>query len=282
MVVIEHSDAVEEFIETHDSVKALPEASLRILKLAQDPRSDLRPLLHLIQQDPALSARLMRAVNSAFYSLPTKITRLDRAATHMGLRAVKEIAISSSLASLSGGVSFGTYGAQDLWHHSLAVAVAAHELAIYSKKVDADDAYLAGMLHDVGLLLSTQGNSKHVRQLFERAETASEPFTSLERELLGFDHCELGGRAADLWKFPEQIAAAIRWHHDPSQAPGEFQPLCKHIFVADTCAAQAGIGFPLTCRHQEMSPAVLAEANVPTELANEIGDRLKVLLRLYM
>src|SRR5580704_3625069 len=154
--VAEVNPSVEDFLSRHQNIQAMPESTIRILRMTRDPNCNTSHLLKLIEQDAALSARIIKAVNSSFYAVQTKITRLDRAVAFMGLKAVKEVVVSSSLGGLCKDVEIGNFSARDLWDHSVGVAILSRELAVCSGTIDPEDAFLAGMLHDVGLLLAAQ------------------------------------------------------------------------------------------------------------------------------
>jgi len=279
---IEANPAIEAFLEKHQSINAMPESSIRIMRHMRDPDCDMNQLLRLIKQDAALSARIMKAVNSAFYALQTKITQLDRAVVFMGLKAVKEVVISSAMQALCNPVPIGKYSARDLWDHSVGVAVLSRELAVRSKTIDSEDAFLVGMLHDVGLLLAAQCEIDKSAKLFLAAEAKKFPFSMVEQKLFNFDHCELGTRLAEAWRFPEDVSAVIRWHHKPEQAPETIRRLCTHVFISDTLCTAAAIGFPLTCAMQEVTDERLAEVGLTRAMATEVTDKLKILVRLHM
>ena len=138
-------------------IATLPEVTLGIIELVENPRSSAQALNALIGRDPALSARVLRVVNSAFYGLPQQLGSINRAISLLGLNAVKNIAIAASLAKLfRGGALCDRFDAKDLWTHSLAVATAARLLAKETKKVQGDESFLAGLMHDIGIVVELQ------------------------------------------------------------------------------------------------------------------------------
>jgi HD-like signal output (HDOD) protein len=279
--VMESRPAIDAFLAEHETLSALPDNATHIIRMAGDKNCNTTQLLKLIELDTALAVRILKTVNSAFYSLPNKITRLDRAVAFMGMKAVKEVALSSVLAAMCKSASFGKYSARDLWDHSCGVAILAREFAVQSKVFDPEEAFLAGMLHDVALLLAAQSEVKKSTRLFEAAESGERVFTSIEQEVFGFDHCELGEFMATKWKFPDDIAAAIRWHHHPDQAPEEQQRLCTHIYIADVLCCQANVGCPLTCNQQQVTDEQLQLVQLSPESVAETTAKLPMLLRLH-
>jgi HD-like signal output (HDOD) protein len=276
------SPAIDAFLNKHSIVKALPENMTRILRMASDKECDINQLLKLISQDAALAGSIMKAVNSAFYSLQTKVTRLDRAVTFMGLRAVKEITVSSCFSTMCKPVQFGKYDARDLWDHSVGVAIMARELAIRSEALDPEEAFLAGMMHDLALLLALQSEVKLGTTLIDAAEGSDEPFTAHEQRVFGFNHCELGERLSTNWSLAPQLISVIRWHHDQESAPAEHLAMVRHIHLADTLCCQATVGFPLTCASQQLTDEMFEKANLTREIATEVSAKLPVLLRLHL
>ncbi len=190
---------IDAFIEKHSSLKALPETTSRILRMTSDQECNTHQLLKLISQDTALAGSIMKAINSAFYALQTKITRLDRAVALLGLRAVKEVTLSSCLSNLCKPVRLGSYDARDLWDHSVGVAILTRELAIQSTTIDPEEGFLAGMMHDIALLLALQSEVETGTKLIGTAESGTQPFICEESNVFGFNHCELGERLAGKW-----------------------------------------------------------------------------------
>lgn len=273
---------IDAFIEKHPVLKALPENTSRILRMTSDQECNTHQLLKLISQDTALAGSIMKAVNSAFYALQTKVTRLDRAVALMGLRAVKEVTLSSCLSNLCKPVRLGSYDGRDLWDHSVGVAILARELAIQSTALDPEEAFLAGMMHDIALLLALQSEAEMGIKLIGAAEGGNEPFIAEEHRVFGFNHCELGERLATKWNLAPQITAAIRWHHEPDGAPAEDALLVRHIYVADTLCCEAAVGFPLTCKHQQVSDDLLEKIHLSRNSAAATAAKLPVLLRLHL
>jgi putative nucleotidyltransferase with HDIG domain len=279
---INSAPAIDAFLDKHAVVKALPENTSRILRMTSDKECNTAQLLKLISQDAALAGSIMKAINSAFYALQTKVTRLDRAVALMGLRAVKEVTLSSCLSGLCKPVNLGAYDGRDLWDHSIAVAIMARELAAQSNALDPEEAFLAGMMHDIALLLAVQSESELGAKLIGGVETSNDPFIIQEQRVFGFNHCELGAKLGEKWGLAPQITAAIQWHHDPESTPAEHQLLVRHIYVADTLSCEASIGFPLTCKFQQVTDEMLQNVKLSRDTASAVAAKLPLLLRLHL
>jgi HD-like signal output (HDOD) protein len=156
---------------------------------------------------------VLKVVNSSFYGLPGQIASIERAIVLLGLNAIKNIAVAASLGQLFRGVKLCEgFTAKDLWTHCVAVGVVARDLAKQMKIPLVDEAFLAGMIHDVGILVSLQTAPEPTRLVCEKARqhTGGDfDFCALERQMMGgVDHQMLGARLAQAWKFPLRLA---RW-----------------------------------------------------------------------
>jgi putative nucleotidyltransferase with HDIG domain len=274
-------DVMDVFLKGHNTIQVMPDTSIRLMRLFRDPLCGVNQLLKVIEQDAALSARIIRSVNSAYYGLATKITNLQRAVVLMGLKAVKEVTLATSLIDAKNAVQIGDYSTADLWEHSLAVAVFARELAVRTKQIDPEDAFLAGMLHDLGLLFEAQSEPEKFKMIIGFAAPGNKSFMELEEPIFHFNHCQLGERISQRWEFPEDLMNTIRWHHEPEQASDEHKAICRHVHIADRQCCIAGIGFPLTCGKDAVGDDVLASVQLSREAVDELTGRIQVLLRLH-
>ena len=273
---------IDAFLDKHPIVKALPENTNRILRMTSDKECNITQLQKLISLDAALAGSIMKAVNSAYYSLQTKIVRLDHAVAYMGLRAVKEVTVSSCFKNMCKPVRLGKYDGRALWDHSVGVAILSRELAIHSKTLDPEEAFLAGMMSDLALLLALQSEPELGTTLITGAEADAEPFTAHEHRVFGFNHSELGERLATKWGLASELISSIRWHHEPENAPAEHLAIVRHIYIADTLCCRAGVGFPMTCKQQEVTDDLFEKANLTPDVAATVSAKLPILLRLHL
>lgn len=272
---------VDSVVASVDQIAALPDITMRIVQAVDDPRSSALQLLKLVSHDPALAAKILRIVNSSFYGMSAEITSLERAIALMGLRTIRNLAVASSMSSLfRGGELCPGHTPRDLWMHSIAVAVCARDLAREMRLPMVDEAFLVGLLHDVGLLLIHQQFPGELRDICEQSRSGGQPLCELEREMFGFDHPRLGGTLAVKWKFPAMAVAAILYHHNPQDAPVEYRPLTALVYAADTIACQAGEGFALTASGQSLDDDLLALAPVSREVVERTRGNLKELMQI--
>ena len=248
-------------------IATLPEVTLGIIELVENPRSSASALNALIGRDPALSARVLRVVNSAFYGLPQQLGSINRAISLLGLNAVKNIAIAASLAKLfRGGALCDRFDAKDLWTHSIAVATAARLLSNETKKVVGDEAFLSGLMHDIGIVVELQTDRAKLIRVFSDMQFDADgnpliDFRMVERAVFGADHCHFGLALCEQWKFAKSLTTACGYHHDPLSAPAETRNMAWLIMLADELAASNG-GFNADILSHQPSQEAMAALEI--------------------
>ena len=255
----------------------LPEVTAKIIATVEDPKSSAAQLNKLVAHDPALVSRVLKVVNSAFYGLPGQVSTVDRAIVMLGLNAIKNIAVAASLGQMFRGVKLcDEYTAKDLWKHCLGVAVVARELAKRAKIPLAEEAFLGGMIHDIGILVALQSWPEQVKAVCEQA-AAQGKFTECERGITGVDHQQLGEAVASRWQFPMACRKVTAHHHSPMDAPEADRTLVVLVHVADILCCQAGYGFPLTAVDQTIDADCAAAAGLTPALIDSVRqDVLKI------
>jgi len=252
-------------------IATLPEITLKIIDLVEDPKSTAQDLHEVISNDPALSSRILKVVNSSFYGLPGQIGSINRAIVLLGLNAVKNIAIAASLAKLfRGGDLTGSFSAKHLWNHSTAVAATSKFISDQLKLGLGDEAYLSGLMHDIGVMVEMQFDRNKLVEAVNAtgADSTGVPANSLidcENAAFGADHQDFGKALCEKWKFPKSFAVVCGNHHNPMGAPSESRTLVSVIFVADRLCMDMDQGFRLDIT----DPAIPAEVKDTLGLTDE-------------
>lgn len=260
-------------------IATLPEVTVKIIELVEDPSSSARDLHHLISSDPALTARMLKVVNSAFYGLPRQIASINRAVSLLGLNAVKNIAVAASLAKLFRGGAIGPhFDAHDLWTHCCATATAAQTIAKLQRKNGiADEAFLAGLVHDVGVLVALQYDQTLFNEAIERS-VDGEDFRTSEQTIFGETHESFGKALCEHWKFPSSLAWVAGHHHEPLEVPEANRDLPVLIHVADQLAGEVAGGFTLDLRHNGPDPDVLDHLHLGNKGIDEVRAAIREVL----
>ncbi len=224
---------IDKVLKRISEISTLPHVAMRVMKLANDSDSTTQDLKDAVESDPSLSARVLKCVNSAAYAMRSKITNLQQAISFVGFNQVRNLAITGSVSeSFKKEVAVGQYQRSALWQHMISVGICARLIALRCKMQNFEDAFLAGLLHDIGIILEDQ----YVHEPFSvmiNALSPDKPLADSEREYLGFDHTTLGARIAEAWKFPPAVQAAVRFHHMSENYRGDDEKIVYCVEVAN-------------------------------------------------
>jgi putative nucleotidyltransferase with HDIG domain len=198
----------------------LPDVYLRITGLIDDPRSSAADIAKAIAQDPSFTIRLLRVANSALYRFPSKVDTVARAVTIIGTSQVCNLALSMSVASSFDGVLNELVSMANFWRHSLLCALASRHLSGVAGRCDRDALFTAGLLHDIGELVIFNRLPEQARAALLLVLDSQDalPIYVAERQVIGFDHGEVGGEMAKQWNLPSLLEECIAHHHDIASA----------------------------------------------------------------
>ena len=240
-------------------IATLPEVTAKIISVVDDPKSTARDLHRVIKNDPALATKILKVVNSAFYGLPGQVSEIDRAIVLLGRSAVKNIAISASISRLFTSERISDrFSARDIWKHCLAVAVAPRQLcAVVGKRAFAEEAFLAGLIHDLGLLVERQAFPDQLKEVIRLAGETDRLFPELEAEIIGADHQAIGAALAAKWKFPRGLQTVLGYHHRIMNLAADNRLPATIVYIADVLVCHERIGFYLTGDHQPLDDTIL-------------------------
>jgi putative nucleotidyltransferase with HDIG domain len=210
---------VESIIQSVSALRPMPGNVARVLKEVDRPDVGIGTLAALICLDQALAALVLQASNSAALGYSRKCFTVYDAIMHVGLSRLKTILLTSSATDMMKR-SLGGYrlGEGELWHHSLVTAVAAEWLAQALHYPNPEEAYVSGLLHDMGKLMLDQYVLKDYSTIVYYVQQYQLPLWQVEEKLLGVEHARVGGLMAERWNFPVPLVDAIRFHHTPSFA----------------------------------------------------------------
>jgi putative nucleotidyltransferase with HDIG domain len=204
-------------------IPTLPTVVFELNKYLQDPDTSIKTVCEIIEKDQAITVKILKLVNSAFYGFKSKISDLRNAIVLLGYNAVRNAIVSLSVINSfsSKKEALMYFDITQFWKHSLAVAVTSKNIAQLSKKESPDNCFVGGLLHDIGKVILAQ----YFHDLFEQVWTILQDehlsFYEAEKKKLPIDHTIIGAHLASKWQLPEGLVEAIRWHH-------EFQPQSKN------------------------------------------------------
>ncbi|MGD2108505.1 MAG: HDOD domain-containing protein [Phycisphaerae bacterium] len=267
---------VDKALSAVGDLATLPEVTIKIIEIVENAKSTARDLHGVIKNDPALSVKILKVVNSAFYGLPGQVASVDRAIILLGLSAVKNIAIAASIARLFKGKRISEqFTAADLWRHSLAVAVSARTIAKLSPHpVMADEVFVAGLIHDIGTLIERQSFPEQFAEVISHCAESGANFLATERRIIGADHQAFGVGLTTKWKFPRHLRAAVGFHHNPEALSVELRNMATLIRMADVLCCQEKTGFHLTAQNESVTDQMLDTISITREQLDSVRDTL--------
>lgn len=233
---------LEHILKRIQNLPPLPTSAMRVIALTKNPATSAKELENVIGQDPALAAGMLRQANSAYYGYARRISSLQEAIVVLGFQATQGLAMASAVAPFLKIKLVGYEIEQDgLWKHSMLTAMASKSLCKKLKLPYADIAFTAGLLHDIGKLVISIYVQEVGAYLLEKVSVAKLSYVELEKKVIGFDHATVGGFLAKGWNLPEDLVAAISYHHAPLNAQ-IYEELASVIHVANGLSSSLGIG----------------------------------------
>jgi HD-like signal output (HDOD) protein len=240
------------------NLPAFPSVSAKALQLLSGNDTRLLDLYNVISSDPSFSSEVLRVANSPLYALQSTIKNLTQAAMLLGFERLKGVAVTIGIRSYLKDV-LAVPALRACWRHSLASALIAEEASTASP-MRSDDAYTAGMLHDIGRIAMAAIRPKPYADLLRSAETQPCDILQCERDLFGVDHCEAGRALVAAWNLPEELASISSHHHDDVRGR-EFD---LNSVVHYSCRFADTLGFPaVRPLHPRGYEELLAEVPLP-------------------
>lgn len=245
-------------------ISLVPDALPRLMRIAADPWSEPRDLGIALELDPILTLRTLHVLNSPAYGLRIAVADLAQAVELVGLTPVRDLAIAIAIADLFRGRGrYHCYDRPGLWQHMVAVAACSRLLAVRLSVGVHQNAFLAGLLHDVGLILLDIYRHAEFHKVIGAIDP-SRPLIATERRFMPWDHTELGEAVGFRWRAPEFARAVMRWHHDPLSCPAPHTELAHCVAVANAICSLKG-----------MTSVGVNLVRVPTRSLRRLGLRVR-------
>ncbi|WP_332741831.1 HDOD domain-containing protein [Hydrogenophaga sp.] len=213
------------------SLPSLPSAFIAAVELLSNDDASAASCIAAIERDQALTVRVLRLANSPFYGAQGQVSRIGDAVQMLGLRTVASALAAVSLRTALGSLRCKEFCFTSYWRHTLCSAIAARELAQVAS-LDAGEAFLLGLLHDVGKVILAMTSPELESQALQLARSEGMAMHDAEQQLFGVTHAEVGAVVARQWNFPASFAEAIADHHRPVDAPAGKRlsfPLLIHL-----------------------------------------------------
>jgi len=259
-----------------EELPTLPNVMFEVLAVAEDERSTASDLEEVIMRDQALSAKILKVANSAYYGIPRTVETVSRATVLLGFQTVVGLALTVSVYDTLWGAGKSRYlDRRELWKHSLGVATASRILSPNRNSKEAAVGFTAGMLHDIGKTIFDSNLADEYGKVVEKCQKEQIQIYIVETELLGINHGDLGYRVARRWQLPDTLCECIHYHHTPSQAPAEFGRMSALVNIADTLARQLSIGEPGDTAAPAPDPAAMQLCGLTSEKLSTAASELE-------
>ena len=204
-------------ISRSENLPILPTVLIQILRLYEDPNVSPRSLERIIEQDAALTAKILRVAGSSLYGAKSATT-VGRALSVLGMNALRSIAVSLAYQQILAQRNVGAdFDRMSFWRHCLAVGVGAKAISKYICPSMMEEMYVTGLMHDIGILTLDRFMPNDLTSALRKAMAQKVSIDEAERQVLGFDHAEVGGHLAETWKLSQSLIDAVKYHHHPER-----------------------------------------------------------------
>lgn len=251
----QHRHQIESFI---NRMPSLPTTVAKVVEVCNQPLTSPNDLNRLISLDPVLTGKVLKLINSAYFTLREPVTSVTRAIIMLGLNTVKNLALSTSIVGILKVESKDwCFSMNDFWIHSLAAGVTARMLAARQglHPDSREEYFVGGLLHDIGKVPIMHCFPEEYRHILKESQCNRQALYIAEKETLGFDHCHVGQIIAEKWRLSDNLSSALASHHE-----GDLHFLAKFsdvIYAANICAKSFSLGSAGDCSLEDPTPFVL-------------------------
>lgn len=261
---------------------AMPAHAARAFQIASDPKAKTSDFVTIIESDEALSSRIIRVANSVYFQRGAPATEIENAVAQIGLDELRGLLSATMLKSL---LKSKTSERKQIWANAVGTAMIASSITKYTNGLNAGQAFLCGLVHDVGKLIMLMRNQKLYKQVMLQAGSGKDDFRAIEDQIFEINHVEVGQWVAETWKFPPVAIEAIAGHHNAwPQSVGSLQRSANPallIRIADILAHAAGLGHPgsykgFQDRCQVSVERCRKELNITQEQVNNLLEQSKM------
>lgn len=209
------SNMAKKLAQAVEAMPAFPESVRKVLSMTQDINCTPKELVQVIDKDPVITVKILRVVNSAYYSVPTKMTSIHHAVVYLGFNTVKNLALAIAAVGVLPRRNQAGFDVQQYLLHSLATAGIAKHLAARCPELDPVDCFIAGLLHDFGKIVLALFKPEEFRMAVEISQEYGDSLHVALRKVIGVDHATVGAMLVEKWCFPSNLVETIRHQYGP-------------------------------------------------------------------
>lgn len=263
-----------------DRMPAFPKSVQRILELTRDINCAPKDLVQVIDKDPVVTVKVLRVVNSAYYSLPKQITSINHAVVYLGINTIKNLVLGIASIGMLPAENAAGFDSQQYLIHSLTTASISKQLALRLGNADPMDCFIAGLLHDFGKVVFAQFMPKEFRKALDSSQWNETSLHLALREIIGVDHAVVGAMLVEKWRFPSDLIETIRHQYSPELTD---TPMMACVFAANQISKKLGLGFGGNPAIEELPPTIAQRlGGTLDEVILSLGDLAPVLAEANM
>ncbi len=214
-----------------EALPTLPEVIVKLMAATSDPDSSAEDVTEILVRDPALSAQILKIVNSAAFGMYERIGDLNQAIVLLGFNRIRDLALTAGVIRLLKAKKSAHFDFRKLWVHSIVVAQLSSQIAKSLQTVRPELAYVAGLLHDVGKIIMYRYDPNMFLELVQLARNEHVSLAEVEKRVLDTDHCEVGAWLAEGWNFPVELIGGIRHHENPDKMKAYIYAGVCHVAI---------------------------------------------------
>jgi HD-like signal output (HDOD) protein len=256
------------------SLPTLPIVITNILNLVQKTSSSARDVAAYISQDQAISSAVLKIANSAYYNLSGKVEAIDRAVVVLGFEAVKNLALGTSVFSTLKSDEVSVFDREGFWIHAIGVGTAANMVSKEILKSNDPSFFVSGLFHDLGKIIFDRYLNDMYIPIVRQAKEEGKPLHSLEKEVFGLDHAQVGSMLLTRWKIPPPIINRLKYHHDLESCPAEYAVEAAVIAAADYLCHLKNIGLSFA-PEISLSETALKSLQIKPDHLVQLGEKLE-------
>jgi putative nucleotidyltransferase with HDIG domain len=223
-----------------DRMPAFPKSVQQILELTRDVNCSPKDLVQVIDKDPVVTVKVLRVINSAYYSLPKQVTSINHAVVYLGFNTIKNLALNIAAIGMLPAHNAAGFDGEQYLLHSLTTAGIAKQLALRLDDADPTDCFTAGLLHDFGKVVFAQFMPDEFRQALELSQVNQTSLHLALRQIVGADHAVVGAMLVEKWRFSSDLVETIRHQYGPEL---KDSPMIACVFAANQISKKLEFGF---------------------------------------
>ncbi len=267
---------IESIINNLEQLPSIPEVASKIINMVNDPEVSFKLIGEEISKDQTMTTNILKLCNSAYFSQGKEITSIERAIVTLGLKEVKNIVMVVATKPVLDKFVLGYDLAKGaLWEHGLVVATLSRRIALLIKRKDiADVVFTGGIIHNVGKVVLALFVQNTFNDIMNMVQEKNISFSEAEKEIMGFDHQEVGEKILAKWNFPPVLRSIVRYYQEPENAPAEHLLEVSIVHIANVLSLMAGVGVGSDGLYHQLNESAVKKTGLSGDSIEELFSKI--------